>query len=121
VSDAVSALIKKGLLNRRRAGKTAKLSLTKQGAELVEKLNDWRKLAGELFAGVDVKSLYKNLLQYILNLQKAGFIDIHICLTCKHFKDNYCTLLNRKLEILDVKLNCPRYEQRASPPRVTQQ
>lgn len=117
VSDALKALESKGLLRRKRIGRRTVQTLTDKGRLVLRELQKWKIPAREGLQGLDLEGLYMELLRYISNLQRSGFIEARVCLTCKYYREgNYCALLKKKLDVLELRVNCPDYKPLTTPP-----
>lgn len=123
ISDAVRALVRKGLLERRdlpsdRRGHT--LALTRRGKKVAEGLAGWAEALRGAVAPLDREAkgqaLYL-LLEMIVALQRAGLVDVaRTCLTCRYFQPgahpgsgapHHCRLLDRPLAGADLRVDCP--------------
>ncbi|AET33287.1 MarR family winged helix-turn-helix transcriptional regulator [Pyrobaculum ferrireducens] len=110
VSDAVLALERKGLVRRIKSGRLTLIELTPDGLKAVGEV---RRLLAEIDeAGVAAggPGLRLALLRLIAEMQKRGLIEARLCLTCRFFKEGYCMLLEKKLEITEYRVDCPDYK-----------
>ncbi|MFC4055000.1 MarR family winged helix-turn-helix transcriptional regulator [Actinomadura syzygii] len=120
VSDAVTALIGKGLVTRRRDPSDRRrfaLSLTPAGRETADSIAAQR---GELVSIVETlpegerETVLNSLLLLIAHLHREGVITVaRTCLTCRfhemHDNGHHCTLLNTRLGTADLRVNCPEH------------
>ena len=130
ISDAVAALERKGLLERRPdAGdaRAATLALTAQGRAVSDQLGAWDERAraelGRLPRQARQASLTL-LLDLIAALQAAGVVGVaRTCPTCRFFRfqarpgaarPHRCALLDMPLGPSDLRLDCPEHEQSAA-------
>ena len=124
VSDAVSALERKGLVRRRAARDDARavdLELTERGRRVAAALSDWdervRGSLGEL-GGERKEAALSLLLDFLADLNRQGVIaEARMCTTCRFLRRHanspgYCTLLEVALEPADLRVDCPEHEAR---------
>ncbi len=129
VSDAVSALEKKGFLqkiplpsDRRRAV----LELTPAGETVVGEIDSWAEGLREhlkKFAQPEKESAFRLMLGLIAELEASGLIHLNrICLTCRYYQNEeknegepgaFCRLLQKPLRPADLRIDCPEHEPRA--------
>jgi DNA-binding MarR family transcriptional regulator len=129
VSEAVSALRRKGLVERARDpldGRRFRLALTPEGREVATAVARWPEpLERELAAlphGDRVAALGLAL-ALIDRLQRAGVVQVaRICVTCAHFRPHahaqpaaphHCALLQRPLGPADLRVDCAEHERAA--------
>ena len=124
VSDAVSALERKGLVRRRAARDDARavdLELTERGRRVAAALSDWDERVhvslGEL-AGERKEAALSLLLDLLADLNRQGVIaEARMCTTCRFLRRHanspgYCTLLEVELEPADLRVDCPEHQPR---------
>jgi DNA-binding MarR family transcriptional regulator len=124
VSDAVSALERKGLVRRRAARDDARavdLELTERGRRVAAALGDWdervRGSLGEL-PGERKEAALSLLLDLLADLNRQGVIaEARMCTTCRFFRRHakspgYCMLLEVPLEPPDLRVDCPEHQPR---------
>lgn len=122
VSEAVSALARKGLLEKKRQGRSLSLTLTPAGAAQAEAAASWPDFLAESLDELpepQQAALLDVLLKVILSLQTRGRIPVsRLCATCTHFrrdahpgeeKPNHCGLINAPLGPADLRLDCPEH------------
>ncbi|MEM0471699.1 MAG: MarR family winged helix-turn-helix transcriptional regulator [Sulfolobales archaeon] len=130
VSDSVNALVKKGLVVKgaiETDRRSSMLSLTQRGEELARDLKQWHSKAVEALENVvnreEKEKILEILLKYIASLHERGAIKVaRTCLTCRYLsvkrsstgRDYYCKLLNLKLGIEGLRLDCPEHMPRRS-------
>jgi DNA-binding MarR family transcriptional regulator len=124
VSDAVSALERKGLVRRRSAREDARavdLELTARGRRLAAALGgfDERVRASiEPLAPEEKESALSLLLELLADLNRQGVIaEARMCTTCRFFDRQrgsaaYCKLLEIPLEPRELRVDCPEHEPR---------
>ena len=125
VSDAVSALVRKGLVTKQRSaedGRQFALILTDEGRVLAERMGRWANPVVETLESApdDVKQATLGLLfEMIAGLQDKGVVQTNrMCLTCRHFEEDadpgapqphHCGLLGRALGPTTLRLDCPEH------------
>jgi DNA-binding MarR family transcriptional regulator len=130
ISDAVAALERKGLLERRPdAGdaRAAKLALTAHGRAVADRLSGWDERARAELRRLPRQArqaLLTLLLDLIAGLQAAGVVGVaRTCPTCRFFRfqvrpgmarPHRCALLDMPLGPGDLRLDCPEHEQSAA-------
>jgi DNA-binding MarR family transcriptional regulator len=129
VSEAVSALRRKGLVERGRDaldGRRFRLTLTPRGRAVAEDAADWAEpLERELAAlpHPDRVAALGLALALIDRLQRAGVVEVaRMCVTCVHFRPHahadltaphHCALLGRRLSPADLRVDCAEHERAA--------
>ncbi|MGC8595706.1 MAG: MarR family winged helix-turn-helix transcriptional regulator [Candidatus Kryptoniota bacterium] len=122
ISDAVRALEEKLLIKRKinpDDSRSHYIELTKRGKEIatraslftVELENPIKQLNPD-----DKERLLLSLLKIIYHLTRTGVITIQrMCLTCTYYRidqdngEHFCTLLNKKLQVADLRIDCPEH------------
>lgn len=126
VSDAVAALVRKGLVeqaphptDRRRSYWRA----TAEGRQAAERLRRWRDPLLSAFDAVgqtDQAQALRVLLEAIAGLHRAGRISVaRTCLTCRFFnadrpterQGDWCGLLRAPLDVVDLRVDCPEHDE----------
>ncbi len=124
VSQAISTLLKKALLEKRKLVSDARiqtLELTDAGRDTVSKIEDWANVILPHLEGLplDTQHTIQNfLLELIASLHKAGIISSNRqCTTCRFFRENneassayYCKLLEKPLSNTSLRIDCPEHE-----------
>jgi DNA-binding MarR family transcriptional regulator len=123
VSDAVSALRRKGLVEPQ----AAPLMLTARGRLVAARLSGWdarTRLALASLPAARKRLALALLLDAIAALQRSGAITIaRMCVTCRHFRPgqhagarrpHHCALLAVALGEGDLRVDCPEHEQQAA-------
>ncbi|MBE9032501.1 MarR family transcriptional regulator [filamentous cyanobacterium LEGE 11480] len=124
-SDAVSALVKKGLVSREKATddrRAIALRLTDEGESQAAQAATWPDF---LLTAVDELSaeeqviFFRGLTKIILKLQQQNQIPVaRMCLTCEYFRadvyhdrarPHHCQLVNAPFGELDFRLDCPEH------------
>ena len=130
ISDAVAALERKGLLERRPdAGdaRAATLVLTAHGRAAGGRVGAWDERARAELRRLPRQARQASLtllLDLIAGLQAAGVVGVaRTCSTCRFFRfqvrpgaarPHRCALLDMPLGPGDLRLDCPEHEQRAA-------
>jgi DNA-binding MarR family transcriptional regulator len=122
VSDAVKALLRKGLLVKTRSaedGRSSTLRLSVSGRRVAAKLEAWpdvvKRHLGQ-FPPDAKENVMVFLMDLIGSLQRAGVIEVaRMCLSCGNFRRNIrpgaprpheCTLTGRAIGNADLKIDC---------------
>jgi DNA-binding MarR family transcriptional regulator len=130
VSDAVAALERKGLVERRPDAddaRAATLALTARGRAVGDRLGAWDERARAELRRLPRQARQASLallLDLIAGLQAAGVVGVaRTCPTCRFFRfrerpgaarPHRCALLDVPLGPGDLRLDCPEHEQRAA-------
>lgn len=126
LSDAVAALVAKGLVRREPgAGDDARAMsprLTARGRTVARRLATWADPARSLIGGARgdrVRALHV-LLTWIAALQRGGLVSVaRMCLTCRFFQEDahpraaarhHCALLDMPLGDETLRVDCPDHE-----------
>lgn len=131
VSDAVSTLVRKGLVLKEGSDadkRVAHLLITDEGRKLARKFEGWQKRMVEKVQGFDPQTLgtvFLFLQETIIGLQRDGTVArAHMCLGCEHFRPgasgeplrpHLCALTQPPLGIPDLKVDCPVHKSRKGP------
>jgi DNA-binding MarR family transcriptional regulator len=130
ISDAVTTLERKGLLERRpdaSDARAATLALTAHGRAVAERLGAWDERARAELRRLPRQARQASLtllLDLIAGLQAAGVVGVaRTCPTCQFFRfqvrpgtarPHRCALLDMPLGPGDLRLDCPEHEQNAA-------
>ena len=123
ISDSVRVLVKKELVRKEydsTDNRSQFLILTDKGRDIVRKASlfsqDIRKPV-EQMEEAEKEILLLKLLDIISFLNKTGVITIQrMCLSCRYHeyksdsKEHFCHLLNERLKISDLRIDCPEHE-----------
>jgi DNA-binding MarR family transcriptional regulator len=124
VSDAVSALERKGLVCRRAARDDARavnLELTERGRHVAAAITDWDervRVSLRALAGERKEASLSLLLEFLADLNGQGVIaEARMCTTCRFFRRHadypaYCRLLEIELQPADLRVDCPEHQPR---------
>jgi DNA-binding MarR family transcriptional regulator len=123
ISDAVSALQRKGLVVKTRQGRRQGLSVTDAGGSTAANLGGWD---APLHAAMGTQPeaakgpALQLLLEVIAQLQASGVITVaRSCTSCRFFRPNtyadqgqphHCALLDLPLRQVDLRLDCPEHQ-----------
>jgi hypothetical protein len=126
MSDAISALERKGLLTRSPGpdGRRRLLTLTDRGFQVSAELSAWDALLVGSLAALpepDRATTLHTLLRVIADLQRAGAISVaRVCPTCRFFgpdehpdpaAPHHCHLMRKPLALNELRADCPEHEQ----------
>lgn len=126
VSEAVSTLVRKGLVRKGRRGgdrRTLALTLTGAGRREAERLALWPDLVREALEDLpprDQEALLGAVVRVILALQRRGRIPVaRMCATCRFFRPNvhddpvrphHCAFVDAPFGEASVRLDCPDHQ-----------
>ncbi|WP_218018275.1 MarR family winged helix-turn-helix transcriptional regulator [Nocardia shimofusensis] len=125
MSDAVTALERKGLLGRSPGGDGRRrvLTPTPRGCEVVDDLREWDAPAVRTLLGVPVEdraATLQTVLSMIAGLQRQGVISVaRVCTSCRFFEahahsdrvaPHHCRLLNAPLPLTELRTDCPEHQ-----------
>lgn len=124
VSDAISALERKGLVDRSadpEDGRGVRLVLTGRGYEVADSADAWQVRAQYLLRSVSVPDKERALgflTGLIAELYREGYLGVaRMCATCRYFRpddaprpQHRCVLLDLTLGPGDVRVDCPEHE-----------
>jgi DNA-binding MarR family transcriptional regulator len=130
VSDAVAALERKRLVERRpdsADARAATLRLTARGLAAAHRLGGWDERARAELRQLPDEARRRSLsllLDLIAGLQRAGVVGVaRTCPTCRFFRfeerpgaasPHHCALLDMPLGPGDLRLDCPEHERSAA-------
>lgn len=126
VSDAVSALVSKGLVEKGRAADDARalaIRLTAAGESAADRAGGWTGFLIDAAATLDEQEkpvFYRALLKLIRTLQERGQIPVsRMCVTCQHFRPyqheddahpHHCGLVDAPLADTQLRFDCPEHQ-----------
>ncbi len=123
VSDAISNLVDKGLLEKIRTKEDKRaflLDLTSNGKRLIKKIENWQDILVTHISRIphsDKEKVNLFLTELIRSLFDTGIICIaRMCLTCENIqkgssnKSNKCSLTGRLFTDSEINLNCDQYK-----------
>lgn len=125
ISDAVRVLDNKSIVAKDFSSldnRSYLIQFTELGRELVTKTYDFadplRKQLGKFYEK-ELESLFHTLSELIYKLNISGILNVQrTCFGCKFYQKNsetdYCNLLQKKLLISEIRLDCPEYIEKAS-------
>jgi DNA-binding MarR family transcriptional regulator len=130
VSDAVSSLEKKGLVEREHwpeDKRVATLRLTPAGKEVARSLATWANAIEELLASSppeEKEVVMRFLMRLVASLQRFGVVTVaRTCVSCRFFRPDahpgegsphHCALLDLPLARSDLRIDCPEHKLAAS-------
>ena len=123
VSDAVDALVAKGLVRKRRGeadARSVQLHLTARGRREAERAAGWPDFlirAAELLPEADQQALLVALIRIIKTLQERGHIPVaRMCVSCAYFRPwahagsdrpHHCALVDAPFGDAFLRVDCP--------------
>jgi len=116
VSEALSALERKGLLHRERDpqdGRRQLLRPTVKGLQMAQALEGYTLPLRQALAKVAQETLLPPLMEVLASLVRQGVMaETGMCLTCRHLrreKGFFCALLGLRLAPEGLRLACPEH------------
>ena len=125
-SDAVAALIQKGLVRKSRDpedGRAVRIHLTARGRQEARRISGWPDFLAEAVEAMtpeEQRGFWLGLVKMIRTLQERGQIPVvRMCITCRHFRPNvhpdperphHCSLVDNPLGDHQIRLDCPHHE-----------
>lgn len=117
VSEAVSALVNKGLVLRRPDAtdrRAVRLRLSAKGKRAVARLSSWTSIFRDALRGLSFEQkaqVYQSILRIVDELQKRGAIPPQrMCFRCAFFQEpDFCQFLNRTLAPVELQIDCPDF------------
>ena len=125
VSDAISTLERKGLVEREREpsdGRGVRIMLTERGHDVAEAADAWQVRAQTILGGVtepDKERALGFLLGLLAELHREGLVSVaRMCPTCRFFREgagrsegmHRCAFLDLELGAGDLRVDCPDHE-----------
>jgi len=122
ISDAVSALVAKGLIKKKHAPQDARqvtLTLTPKAKSTIAKAVRWEQKLREIISPLKFHEPGQFLLQLLLVIDEllvGGVItQARMCLTCRFLvrgrhRGYFCRLLEKPLMLDDLRVDCEDYE-----------
>jgi DNA-binding MarR family transcriptional regulator len=122
-SDAVSTLVAKKLVRKRKVGRSVAIDLTPAGVREAGITASWPDflLAGiEALEPVEQEVVLKGIMKMILHLQDRGQIPLsRMCVTCRYFcpnahkesrKPHHCALVDAPFGDVHLRMDCPEQQ-----------
>ena len=123
ISDGVSALTRKGLVERESEGRRAPLALTARGREPAAEAAGWSDPIRDRLAELgeaDKEVALGLVFDLIAGLQRDGVITVtRMCATCRFFRPeahpgeprpHHCALLEIPLAETELRIDCPEHQ-----------
>jgi len=121
ISDAIKVLEQKKLIKKNIDSTDTRsytIQLTVEGKKVVTETEDFANPLTKLIANASEtgkKVLWQNISSLIIQLNELEVITVQrTCFNCKHYatknKTHFCNLLNKKLEIQDIRIDCREFE-----------
>lgn len=124
LSDSLSALERKGLVDRRRRDDDRRgfsLHLTAAGRRLAARLRTLPAPVESAVAALPAEQqleLMLSLYELIADLQRKGVITVaRMCISCRHFRPeahgpraHHCELLDLPLPVPSLRIDCPEHK-----------
>ena len=94
------------------------IQLTASGKKIVTETENFANPLTSIIAKsseADKEILWQNISNLIIQLNRLEVISVQrTCFNCKHYatknKTHFCNLLNQKLEIKDIRIDCEEFE-----------
>lgn len=122
INDTVKTLENKGLISKvhdLQDTRSYTIDLTTKGKEIAEKTAGFTKeirVPIDQLHPDDKENLLLSLLNIIRHLNLSQIITVQrMCMSCRHYRTDenrthFCQLLNQKLEVSDLRVDCPEHE-----------
>lgn len=121
ISDAIKVLEQKKLIKKYTDNtdtRSYSIQLTIEGENIVTQTENYANPLTTIIAKANEKDkvvLWQNISTLIIKLNKLEVISVQrTCFNCKHYsiksKTNFCNLLNQKLDIKDIRIDCEEFE-----------
>lgn len=122
MSDAVTALVRKGLVTRLPIpgdGRRRELALTVEGEHLAAQVAGWDAPLVDALGTLPPaarEELLQDVLDLVARLYHAGVITVdRSCASCRFFRrdqgsPHYCALLEQPLRRADLRVDCPEHQ-----------
>jgi DNA-binding MarR family transcriptional regulator len=121
ISDAIKVLEQKKLIKKYTDSTDTRsytIQLTPAGKKIVTETENFANPLTTIIAktsDTDKMVLWQNVSNLIIQLNKLEVISVQrTCFNCKHYTTNntshFCSLLNQKLEIQDIRIDCGEFE-----------
>jgi len=130
-SDAVSALVAKGLVQRTPDSSDARalrITLTQKGRDILSEVPDGHGTIVDMLCDEEVESMHALVVRAIARLQQSGRIaPQRMCMSCRYFVPDgefaqigkaYCALIGAPLAPKDLRIDCPDHEEKAPADRL---
>ncbi len=125
VSDSISALARKGLIEVSQSDfdkRLTRIKLSDKGEKIIRDLQMCIETFKEAIKMLDVETLedlFKSLMMLTHNLYKIGIVkEARMCLTCKYLSIDtgtyYCTLLGVRMSLRELRIDCKDHKPSAS-------
>lgn len=123
ISDTIKILDQKEFIKKLRDTKDTRsytIQLTAKGKQAVADTDNFVAPLTNIIeksTDIDKLALWQSITTLILELNKLNIINVQrTCSVCNHYseKDNtsFCNLLNQKLEMEDIRIDCPEFEEK---------
>ena len=120
ISDAIKILEQKKLIKKNIDNADTRsytIQLTSTGKKVVNETENFANPLTSIISkssGADKKILWQHISNLIIQLNKLEVISVQrTCSNCKYYATNnkihFCTLLNQKLEVQDIRIDCNEF------------
>ena len=125
-SDAVAALVRKGLIEKHQAKddrRAIALKLSQAGKREAKLVGAWPEFLAEALHDLspdELEAFYAALIKIIRNLQNRGLIAVsRMCVTCRYFRPNvyddsntphHCVLVDAPFGDRHLRIECPEHK-----------
>ena len=129
ISDAVRILDKKGMITKDFSSKDSRsysIRLSNSGKKIIAEIQNFANPIKNQLKGiqqVDLENLFATLSKLIYQLNSNGILTVQrTCYGCKFYDQkkniDYCNLLDKELMNVEIRLDCPEYEEKPAGNKV---
>jgi len=123
ISDAIRVLDKKGMITKDFSSKDSRsyyIRLSNSGKNIIAEIQNFANpLKNQLksIQQIDLENLFATLSKLIYQLNSNGILTVQrTCYGCKFYDQSknidYCNLLDKELMSIEIRLDCPEYEEK---------
>lgn len=123
ISDAIRVLVKKGLVTKDLSdtdSRSYSIGLSNSGKTVLSETKNFANPIKDQLNGIeqiDLENLFMTLSKLIYKLNQNGILTVQrICYGCQFYNKtgnrDYCSLLNKELLKIEIRLDCPEFKER---------